>query len=83
VKLSPIQKEVVDKLRNGWELGRATSGRGYHRVWMQTPGLGRGGESETIPTGTFFALYRKGVIEYVDDSGPGRSRRYALTEEWR
>ena len=59
-ELSKTQKEIVNLMRNGWELGGSMSGSGGD--WIQKGGLGKGGDSKNVNANTTFALYKKGVI---------------------
>ncbi len=67
-ELSPKQKEIVDLMRNGWELGSSMSLNGGD--WIQKGGLGRGGESKNVNANTSYALYKKGVIIQVKQAFP-------------
>ena len=55
-ELTKNQKHVVDRLRDGWELGLDTD------YWLQKGGCGFGGESEKVNSSTAHALYKKGVV---------------------
>lgn len=78
IKLSKLQQDVIDKLREGWELGLSMTMDGG--AWMQKDGLGRGGESMNVKKNTFFALRDKGIIKRVSENFP--TARYVLTDEW-
>jgi len=64
MKLSKTQQEVIDLMKNDWELGTSMSGE--HHSWLQKGGLGKGGESKTVSSATVHALYRKGLIKSID-----------------
>lgn len=59
--LTPKQREVVDRLREGWELGVSKS-LDRQRVWIQKNGVGRGGESVDLRPRTFEALKSAGLL---------------------
>lgn len=60
--LSKTQQEVVDLMRDGWQLGTAGGFSATH-PWLQKGGCGRGGKSKSISMSTFSALFRAGIIE--------------------
>ncbi len=59
-KLSPAQQHVVDRMREGWQLGFAT-GLSV-RVWLQQNGLGQGGQTEDLRIDTLLALRKARII---------------------
>ncbi len=65
-ELTPRQREIVDLMRNGWELGGDMSING--RDWIQKGGLGRGGEAKNVNGNTTYALYKKGVIIQIKET---------------
>jgi hypothetical protein len=79
VTLTPSQQRVVDRMREGWELGKGMGGDGS--FWLQRNGLGRGGENETVHASTAHALYTRGVIEVARDRYPFQYWR--LTPTWK
>ena len=60
-KLSKPQQEVIDLMRDGWELG--TSMIMDSRSWLQKGGCGRGGDTKEVNASTKHALYVRGLIE--------------------
>jgi hypothetical protein len=76
IKLSKSQQHVVDRLNSGWSLGHMGG-----TVWIQEGGLGCGGISENVHTGTFYSLVLKGVIVPANRYLP--TTEYVLTEEYR
>ncbi len=61
MKVSKTQEEVLRLMAEDWELG--TTGGFEPRYWLQKGGIGRSGESKTVSSATFFALWDKGLIE--------------------
>ena len=60
MKLSKIQQEVIDLMRDGWELGQS---KGFHEsTWLQQGGCGKGGPTKKISSATLTALYDRGLI---------------------
>ena len=60
MKLSKAQQHVIDRMRDGWELGIMTDYSG--RCWLQQGGIGRGGQSENVSTATVWVLRRMDLI---------------------
>lgn len=61
MKLSRVQQDVIDKMRNGWELGcYSMSG-----CRLQKGGLGKGGETQIVSHSTVHSLYKKGLIQQI------------------
>jgi hypothetical protein len=76
MKLSKAQKEIVDLMKDGWELGHS---RGMHtRTWIQKGGVGRGGDTKSISVSTFHILLDKKLVELSIESFP--TSKYNLTE---
>ena len=68
MKISPLQQHIINRLEEGWSLG---FGSGISpRVWLQRDGVGRGGPTEDVNKGSFFALLRRGVIHQTKDGFP-------------
>lgn len=63
IKLSPTQIDIIQKMRDGWELGRNCGYRSS--VWMQKNGIGRGGESKDLSISTFQILWEKKIITVI------------------
>lgn len=59
--LTRLQMNVIDALKNGWELGHSSTADG--RWWLQQDGLGRGGKTIDVHANTAFALLKRGLIE--------------------
>jgi hypothetical protein len=79
VKLTKAQQEVIDLMRQGWELGVSTTADG--RWWLQKGGLGRGGETNNVNANTAHALLRAGLIRSAGYSFP--TQHYLLTDKGR
>ncbi len=60
-KLTTTQQEVIDLIKQGWELGNDLSING--RSWIQKGGLGKGGESKDVSSSTVRTLEYLGYIE--------------------
>jgi hypothetical protein len=75
MKLSERMKEVLILMRDNWELGRSLTMSG--RSWLQKNGLGRGGSTKDVRADTFYALYKRGLIQSVKRAFP--MERWALT----
>lgn len=78
MKLSTAQQDVVNRMRDGWELGAPMTPDGG--VWLQQGGLGKGGNSKQVHANTFNSLYQKGIIKQALRAWP--TMHYALTPEW-
>lgn len=78
VKLSKAQQLVVDRMNDGWSLGKDSGLRG--RAWMQHGGLGRGGKSADVHISTFYVLCKLGAIKSPAYHFP--TTEYVLTEEY-
>lgn len=76
MKLSKVQKEVVQLMKEGWELGSFTGSR--CRIWLQKNGLGRGGKTKSISHATLRVLKEKRVIEGNRDAKRFYLTRYKL-----
>lgn len=76
MKLSPSQQRVVDRMREGWELGISNS-ISAPNAWLQRDGLGRGGPTEKVSRGTVDALRKRGIITTGRFSFP--TQRYTLS----
>jgi hypothetical protein len=79
MKLSVRQKEAIQYMRDGYELGYSS---GYwSSVWLQLGGCGRGGQTQKITMSTFSALDDRGLVEEIPNQPPlSRPTRYRLTE---
>ena len=60
LRLSKTQIEVVNLMREGWELG-ASSGFDYY-AWLQKDGIGKGGPTKRVSGATVHALWKKKFI---------------------
>ena len=67
LKLSKTQQEIVQLMKNGWELGIHHAY--FSDSWIQKDGLGKGGESKNVSITTIWALEKKGVIERKEKEG--------------
>lgn len=61
--LTPAMREVVELMRDGWELGR--SGGWGAGAWLQKGKIGYGGEMRRVSQATFFGLYDRGLLKQV------------------
>ena len=59
--LSKAQQNVIEKMREGWELG-SSHAWGMH-CWLQRGGIGCGGESQEFAPSTLNVLFTKGLIK--------------------
>ena len=81
VKLSKTQAEVVELMRQGWELGES-SGFDYH-VWLQKGGIGKGGEVKKVSSSTVHALWKKKVIVVAKRDYPNSIYKLvSFMEKW-
>ncbi len=76
MKLSKTQKEVIQLMREGWQAGWTVGIKPRTRI--QNGGIGKGGESKTLNSNTFFSLIDKKLIEQTGERYP--SKKYDLTE---
>ena len=67
-KLTPTQQEVIDLIKQGWELGSSLSIDG--RCWIQKGGLGKGGEAKNVSSSTVHTLEYLGYIERGESHFP-------------
>ncbi len=66
--LTTIQQEVVDLMKQGWELG--TSMGVSPRSWLQKGGLSKGGEAKDVKSSTVRTLEYLGYIERGESHFP-------------
>ena len=59
MKLSKTQKNVIQLMQDGWELGRDNY---RNRAWLQKNGLGCGGDTVDVNMNTFNSLYDKNLF---------------------
>lgn len=73
MKLSQRQQEVIDLMKQGWELGLSS---GWH-TWcsIQQGGQGKGGESRNININTLNSLQEKKLIEFDYEKYPTKIYR--------
>ncbi len=72
------QKEIIDHMRDGWELGVSSDGR----WWLQKPHLCCGGETKDIHAGSGHALRRKKLIKLSSKpKDPFWLSRFILAEQ--
>ena len=75
--------EILERMRNGWELGLSSCGM-HSRAWIQKGGLGRGGESATVSRYALRRLRQKGLIVAADmRQGDMFVRRFCLPDQQR
>lgn len=67
-KLTPIQQEVIDLIKEGWELGSDLTINGSS--WLQYKGLGKGGKSKKVSSATIHTLEYLGYIERASSKFP-------------
>jgi len=67
-KLTPVQQEVIDLMKQGWELGSDSTIDG--KCWIQKGGLGKGGEAKTVKYGTINTLGYLGYIKVASSDFP-------------
>ena len=60
MKLLKRQQEVVDFLKEGWELAYCSGYSDF--ILFQKDGIGNGGESKKVNKNTLNSLYLKGII---------------------
>lgn len=77
MKLSSAQAQVLKNMYYGWELGVSKGYRSYIR--LQQGGLGRGGKVKQVLQGTWYSLYRAGLIE-AGPEGKYPTEPYRLTK---
>lgn len=78
IKLSDAQKEVIRLMREGWEL--AISYGLYSGSWMQSNGIGNGGNSKDVRFNTASALIDKKLIADNGRSKKLSDKYFSLTE---
>lgn len=76
MKLSKTQKELIELMKNGWELGHSQGMRS--RAWLQKDGVGCGGECKDMSISTFHVLRDKKLVEISLNRYP--ISKYKLTE---
>lgn len=67
-KLTEAQQEVMDLIKQDWELGNSLGING--RCWIQKGGLSKGGESKTVSSSTVRTLEYLGYIERGESHFP-------------
>ena len=76
-KLTKVQIEILMLLFNGWQIGR---NEGFNpRHWMQSNGIGKGGEMRNVNVKTFNALLLDGYIQKSKQGYP--TSKYDITEK--
>jgi len=75
--LSKRQREVINLMGKGWELGESMTFNGSS--WIQKGGCGKGGESKTIHWNTIGALLDRELILQNTERFPLRT--YKLTDK--
>lgn len=65
-ELSEAGREVLEKLADGWQIGRSSRGR----TWMQRHGVGNGGDSQNIHGNVFAALMAREFIKHTGGTWP-------------
>ena len=77
MKLSSTQRDILQLMSSGWELGEDMGANSH--AWIQKGGLGRGGETKNVNSNTLYALWRGNYIETAKEMFP--TRRFKLTEK--
>lgn len=77
MKLSKNQQEIIDLMKDGWELGLYAMG-GYYKFTLQKGGLGRGGEAKYPNVKTIWAIRDRKLIHSI---GGWHPERFRLTED--
>jgi len=72
----PTQKEILELMCSGWELGKGTGLDS--RPWIQENGLGKGGQVKSVHLNTITALLRRKLIRWIYVFPTGR---YELVEK--
>lgn len=60
-KLSPAQQHIMDRMRDGWGLGKSQQGA---RMWLQRGGVGSGGATEDVAFSSVYVLYKRGLLTF-------------------
>jgi len=79
-KLSETQINVLEKMKENWELGSWQTFGSRHYT-LQKNGIGKGGETKTVAQHTVHALMKKEFIEIVKKDGYSSDRTYVLTQK--
>jgi hypothetical protein len=79
MKLSKVQQEVIDLMKDGWELGTSTGF--FIHTCLQKGGQGKGGDTKDISIATVNALKNKGLIEHSLFKYPIRHWKLTLTKK--
>ena len=83
-KLSKKQEEVVDLMKQGWELGSYwinVSPSNMKIVYkLQKDGLGKGGESVKVNKKVMSSLWEKDIIDYKANKSTDYRDRYKLSK---
>ena len=62
--LSPAMQHVLDRMTEGWALGRSSTVLDGGLCWLQKNGVGQGGPCEDVKRATVDALHDRGLILY-------------------
>lgn len=79
--LSEAQRRVIEKMRDGWGLGADRTFDGP-KPWLQRNGVGKGGETERVATGTYHALRVRKII-VCEDERAFPTVTWKLADEWK
>lgn len=77
MKLSKLQQEVIDLMKNGWHYGHSVSIWDCSD-WLQKGELGHGGETKRINKNTFRSLLSRKLIKSKGYGYP--TQEYILVE---
>jgi hypothetical protein len=77
ITVTKIQRDVLEKMADGWELGEDMGMTGGCDI--QQGGQGKGGVSIKLRTDTAWLLWRKGLIDGGTELFP--TRHYKLTDK--
>jgi hypothetical protein len=78
-KLSKLQTEIVELMRQGWHLGW---GQGYSpRAWLQRNGIGRGGPTKEVHLSTFLSLRHNRIVKLKPGESQFGTQEYILSSQ--
>ena len=88
IKLSSIQADIVEKMNNGWQMGRSSR---LHIglppiVWIEKGGIGTGGEKIDVKAQVFNSMMARYIVAIVEETDGGQVRNgvalFQLTEDY-
>lgn len=63
IKLTKLRAQILNRMRDGWEMGMAPKLRLGTSYWIQRNGVGRGGETQRFNSSTFEYFLSNKLIE--------------------